>query len=413
MDASTRPPPHGGGGPRPGGHPNHGAAPRVYWGRQRRKHLVARILVGTGLGLFMVLCMLCTGLLGGAYFLTAPEIFAAANVLALLTAVPYGLLILWLDRNEKEPPYLIGMAILWGAVVATMVSMLVNDSFAVVTAEVVGDTMVAQALTASFSAPFIEELSKGMAVLFIFLLFREEFDGVLDGILYGALVGLGFATVENVIYYFDAGYSAGGAEMVKLAWARGILGGIGTHCAYTGIIGCGLGLVRVLRTGFARWLLVPLFWGLAMFAHFAWNTFCGLFWIEGSELLTYSVALPMAVAILQLPFVLLLGSVVIVSWRHENRLILTYLADERADVVDESLRLSLVPARKRFAGGIGRMFRRGPGAWWRRRGLERDLIELAFLKWHHHRDVETTWSDDDDAGVNQLRDRIRRRRAAG
>jgi len=367
--------------------------------------------VGTGLGLFMVLCMLCTGLLGGAYFLTAPHIFAAANLLALLTAIPYGLLVLWLDRNEKEPPYLIGMAVLWGAVVATLVSMFVNDSFAVVTAEVVGDTLVAQALTASFSAPFIEELSKGAAVLFIFLLFREEFDGVLDGILYGALVGLGFATVENVIYYFDAGYSGGGAEMVKLAWARGALGGIGTHAAYTGIIGCGFGLVRVLRTGFARWLLVPLFWGLGMFAHFAWNTFCGFFWVEGSELMTYTVALPLAVAILQLPFVLLLGSVVIAAWRHENRLILTYLADERPDVVDEPLRLSLVPARKRFAAAVGRMFRQGPGAWWRRRSLEKDLIELAFLKWHHHRDLETTWSADDDADVNQLRDRIRRRRA--
>jgi len=383
----------------------------VYWGRRRRKNLVARILVGTGLGLFMVLCMLCTGLLGGAYFLTAPHIFAAANLLALLTAIPYGLLVLWLDRNEKEPPYLIGMAVLWGAVVATLVSMFVNDSFAVVTAEVVGDTLVAQALTASFSAPFIEELSKGAAVLFIFLLFREEFDGVLDGILYGALVGLGFATVENVIYYFDAGYSGGGAEMVKLAWARGALGGIGTHAAYTGIIGCGFGLVRVLRTGFARWLLVPLFWGLGMFAHFAWNTFCGFFWVEGSELMTYTVALPLAVAILQLPFVLLLGSVVIAAWRHENRLILTYLADERPDVVDEPLRLSLVPARKRFAAAVGRMFRQGPGAWWRRRSLEKDLIELAFLKWHHHRDLETTWSADDDADVNQLRDRIRRRRA--
>ena len=55
----------------------------------------------------------------------------------------------------------------------------------------------------------IGDLLALVAVMFVFLLFRHEFDDVLDGILYGALVGLGFATVENVIYYFDAGFHGG------------------------------------------------------------------------------------------------------------------------------------------------------------------------------------------------------------
>ncbi len=397
--------PPGPGSPSPYPHDWRPAGPR-----QRRRYLVPRIIIGVGLALFMLVCLFCTGMVGLVYFASAPGLFLLANVLALLTAVPYGLLVLWLDRNEKEPLYLIAIAVLWGAVVATLVSMIVNDSFARVTAAMTGDTMVAQALTASFSAPFIEELSKGAAVLLIFLLFRFEFDDVLDGIIYGALVGLGFATVENVIYYFDAGYTAGVGEMGKLAWARGMLGGIGTHAAYTGLTGLGLGLVRVLRKGFARWLLVPLFWGVAMFAHFFWNTFCCFFWIEGDELLTYAAALPLAVVMLQSPFVLMLGCVVIVAWRHENRLILTYLADEQPDVVDDRGRAALIPARRRVWGGFKRFFSGGPVRWWRTRALEKDLIELAFLKWHHHRDLETTWSPDEDADVLKLRGRIRHRR---
>lgn len=378
--------------------------------RRRRQNLWARYGCLAGLALFMVVCLLCNSLLGLFYLASAPGLFVLANVLALLTAVPYGLLLMWLDRNEQEPLYLVLTALMWGAVVATMVSMIFNDSFAAMAASFTGDYFVSQFLTASISAPFIEELSKGFAVLFIFLLFRHEFDNVLDGVLYGALVGLGFATIENVVYYVEAGMRGGLGEMVALTWVRGVLGGIGTHCAFTGITGCGFGLVRVLRKGFARWLLVPVFWSIGMFAHFLWNTFCGLFIIDPSAGMMYLVELPLAVAFLQMPFVVLLLVVVIFVWRHENQIILQYLQGESEDVVAESELGRMVPARKRVMGGLKRFFARGPGPWWHHRKLDHELIELAFAKWHHHRDLETTWSADDDADIRELRERVLNRR---
>ncbi len=379
-------------------------------GRKRRQNLIARYGCLASLALFMAVCLLCSGLMGLGYFLTMPGLFILANILAFFTAIPYGLLLLWLDRNEQEPLYLILTALMWGAAVSTLVSMIFNESFAVSAEAFTGNVLVAQFLTASFSAPFIEELSKGVAVLFIFLLFRDEFDNVLDGVLYGALVGLGFATIENVIYYMQAAMMGGYVEMLGLTWVRGVLGGIGTHAAFTGIIGCGFGLVRVIRTGFARWLLVPAFWGLGMFAHFAWNTFCGLFIIDDSVGLMYLVEIPVAVAFLQMPFVLLLLMVVLFVWSHENKIILRYLSDEGDDIVTEEQRRAMVPARKRVLGGLKRFFSHGPGQWWHHRKLDHEIIELAFVKWHHHRDLETTWTADEDADVMQLRDKIRRRR---
>ena len=51
-------------------------------------------------------------------------------------------------------------------------------------------------------------------------------------------------------------------------------------------------------------------------------------------------------------------------------------------------------------------------SWWRQRSLEGDLIRLAFIKWHHHEDEETTWDASEDADIQVLRTRILRRRAA-
>ena len=395
--------------------PQQGQAPppaqaRPPIGKRRQGNPVARYGCMGLLGFFFLFCLMCNGLLAVMYLGGGPGLFVGANILAFMTAIPYGLMLLWLDRNEQEPIYLIATALIWGAMVSTVVSMIFNDSFAGITTAVIGDYMIAQALTASISAPFIEELSKGFGVLLIFLLFKDEFDNILDGILYGALVGLGFATVENVIYYYDIGMHEGAAGMLKLTWVRGLLGGIGSHAAYTAITGMGFGVVRVLRAGFARWLLVPLFWGTAMFAHFAWNTFVGFFVFSDDELMIYAVSIPIAILVLEMPFMLLIGLVVGVVWRGENKVILQYLSDEPDDILTDEFRRGMVPARRRVLSGLKRFFSMGPSRWWHHRKLDHDLIELAFAKWHLDKDPDTDWAPDEDDAVMKLRAAIRQRR---
>ena len=64
----------------------------------------------------------------------------------------------------------------------------------------------------SIIAPIIEEGLKGLAVLVVFLLFRNEFDSVLDGIVYAAITAMGFAAIENVLYIFRNGFQDSGWE---------------------------------------------------------------------------------------------------------------------------------------------------------------------------------------------------------
>ena len=378
---------------------------------RRQDNWLARYGCLTFLILFVCFWSMCSGLMGLGMLAMDPMAFVIASVLAGMTTIPYGVLLLWLDRNEKEPWWLVVTAFMWGAVVATAISALFNDMFGGMAANAVGNAAVADQLTASLSAPFIEELTKGVAVLFIFVLFRKYFDNAMDGILYGALVGLGFAWFENIMYYVNAAAAGGVGDMVALAWARGVLSGIGSHATFTGLTGCGFGLVRVMRKGVLRWALVPLFWGGAMFAHFMWNTFVGMFVINpDSAASVYLVSLPLAVAVLQAPFVLLLLGAVLLIWRHENRIIVRHLQSEGADIVSLDEIRGLVPARKRFFGQVGRFFTRGPFAVWHTQRLHRDLIALAFVKWHHHEDDETSWKADEDYDVIRLRGAIQARR---
>lgn len=379
---------------------------------RRQDNWIARYGCLAFLVLFVGFWSLCSGLMGVSMLVMDPVVFLFAGTLALMTTVPYGALLLWLDRNEKEPWWLIFTAFFWGAAVSTAISALFNDLFGGMAAGMVGDAMLADQLTASISAPFIEELTKGLAVWFIFLLFKRDFDNALDGLLYGALVGLGFAWFENIMYYVNAAAGGGMGNMVALAWARGVLSGIGSHATFTGLTGLGFGLVRVLRKGFLRWLLVPLFWGGAMFAHFMWNTFVGMFVIDPTSAASvYLISLPMAVVVLQLPFVVLLLSAVLLIWRHENKIIVRHLQTEPAEIVSPEEIRGLVPARRRFMGQLGRFFTKGPGRWWHTQRLHRDLIALAFVKWHHHEDEETTWQADEDFDVLALRKRVMVRRA--
>jgi RsiW-degrading membrane proteinase PrsW (M82 family) len=52
--------------------------------------------------------------------------------------------------------------------------------------------------------PFLEELLKASILVFVLELAQEKFDEINDGIIYGAVVALGFVLIENTLYAFSA-----------------------------------------------------------------------------------------------------------------------------------------------------------------------------------------------------------------
>ncbi|MFK7931102.1 MAG: PrsW family intramembrane metalloprotease [Myxococcota bacterium] len=335
----------------------------------------------------------------------APGWAIASAVSAVGLGLPHVLVILWLDRNEQEPWYLLATAWGWGAVIATGLSIVANTIFGLVAMGIIGDTSLAMAVTASVSAPLFEEITKGAALLAIYLFFRRDFDNVLDGLIYGALVGMGFAMMENFIYY--TGPVISGSETLATDWAtlvflRGVVTSVGTHACFTAMTGMGFGLFRVLRRGALRWLLPPLGLGFAMFAHFSWNTFTGFFvYAPEDTVQTLLVSVPVAVIVLQSPFLLLVFGVAGLTLWHEGVLIKRYLTEERRSVVALDEIQILVPARRRFFYAVALLMSGKASAWLHRRRRNRLLVQLAFERWHM--DKEESVGTATEAGIHARR----------
>ncbi len=162
----------------------------------------------------------CAGLISSASFLADPVLTTFSAISAVTLATPYLLVILWIDRHEREPPLLLMSAFLWGAVIATMISLIGNMTFGGVVSLMGAHPATADQLTASVSAPIVEELAKATALVALYVMFRNHLDNVLDGVVYGALVGLGFAVFENFIYYVNTGNLVGA---IGLSCLRGVI----------------------------------------------------------------------------------------------------------------------------------------------------------------------------------------------
>ncbi|HEY3312138.1 MAG TPA: PrsW family intramembrane metalloprotease [Anaerolineales bacterium] len=197
--------------------------------------------------------------------------FLATLLFGFVPMFIFAYILYWLDRYEKEPiPLLIGV-FLWGMLVAAGGAFIINTIFGITVFAMTGSEVASDFATGSFSAPFVEEALKGMAVLLVFLIFRREFDSILDGIVYAGIAALGFAATENVLYIWRGFDSGGWNGLFQLALIRVVLVGW-QHPLYTAFTGIGLAVARTNRSVLLKFIAPLLGFGLAMFTHAFHNT---------------------------------------------------------------------------------------------------------------------------------------------
>lgn len=211
----------------------------------------------------------------------APMTLALATLLAFLPVGPVVACFMWLDRYEPEPRSLLGAGLAWGAFVAT------------------GGALVLQGVGGLFAgfddremlalvAPVTEEATKGVFLLLLLWWRRGELDGVLDGIVYAGMVGIGFAFVENVLYLAAAydgtdGLGPGGTTALTVTFVVRCLVSPFAHPFFTAFIGIGIGLAVNSRSTALRVAAPVAGYGMAVLTHALWNSSA----FEGSFLVVY------------------------------------------------------------------------------------------------------------------------------
>ncbi|WP_160149031.1 PrsW family intramembrane metalloprotease [Arcanobacterium ihumii] len=191
--------------------------------------------------------------------LESPEgisgVFVAA-LYALIPVVAIGFFVWLIDSWEPEPLWMYVAAFMCGAGSSIILAVVLNGY--------AGDYISSQAILpsnsqldinlylASHVAPLTEEFSKGLAVFFIYKYLKNYFNGPVDGIVYGALVGSGFAFTENILY-FVRNY-----DEIDVVFKLRFLDGPLNHEAWTAAFGFFLGFATLMRSRLTKALwLVP------------------------------------------------------------------------------------------------------------------------------------------------------------
>lgn len=318
------------------------------------------------------------------------SLFLLSIVLGIVPMAVYALVVWRLDRFEREPLPLLAVAFFWGAVPAVFFAIVAQTvlGLPVRAATPEGFEFFAQLYEVSLVAPVTEEILKALGLVYFFTRHRREIDSVLDGLIYGSVIGFGFAAVENVLYFWGESDAAG---LFALFFLRAFVFGM-LHALFTGLAGVGFALGKFTRYPAMRfvWPLIGL--GLAMATHALHNYFA----IMGGTHLLYAVAgVSVGVA--------WFAAMVAVCLWHESRWIRYHLAEEveRGVLFAEQARDAASLWARSSLGALSN----GWSAMRRRHALLHEATELAFEK---QRQARFRPGPDCAARLAALRDRVRR-----
>ncbi len=322
------------------------------------------------------------------------------GLLAATIPVPlYVVLVLWIDRYEGEPLWMLSTAFFWGALIAPFFAFLFNTSSGLIVGVLAADAQAGEAFAAVISAPIVEEIGKAIILLTFFFWKKDEFDGVVDGIVYASMAGLGFAMTENILYYGNAAATSGGV-LTATVIVRGFFAPF-SHPLFTSLTGIGLGLARQ-STNIAVKVLTPILGLLmAIFMHSIWNA-SAIFGGGWAFILTYLVVM--------VPAFLIILIVIMVSLRREGQVVRQFLISdiERGLLTREEYE-QLGSIVGRMGSSFTALSKTGMKGWRARRRFNQLASELAFHRSRVSRGIHSRNQDphaQETAYVHALQDLI-------
>jgi RsiW-degrading membrane proteinase PrsW (M82 family) len=222
-------------------------------------------VIFVGAGISMLLPSWFSNLTG------SPTVFGIAM---LFTGI-FGALMVWLITRltalDPKPGSIYAGALLFGAFAATALVQVASQPMNTILQSVFSD----DALSGAFAAATIEEIYKALGVVLVFLIAPWWWRRTIDGLVIGALVGLGFQMFEDIQYFMMG--SSGDANPMARAFEifvdRILLTGFISHAAYTGLFGAAFAfaVTRKDESNAMRWGTALLGLLAAWLAHLYWD----------------------------------------------------------------------------------------------------------------------------------------------
>lgn len=170
------------------------------------------------------------------------------SVLILVAFVPSVLYMIWIRNTEKhsrEPYGLLLKVFVYGAVLSVLFAVLLELILVSLfhqnierVYQYLGDNpSIPLLVLACVIAPFVEELTKALAVLRVKK--RRMLVELENGIVYGAAAGLGFAATENLLYESAAFLTDGVEAFVATAFLRSLSSAL-LHATASALVGLGI-----------------------------------------------------------------------------------------------------------------------------------------------------------------------------
>ena len=336
---------------------------------------------------------------------TGPIALLIGLVSATLPVPLYLMLVLWIDRYEAEPFWMLATAFFWGALVAVFFAYLINTASGLIVTVLTNDVRAGAAFGAVISAPIVEECSKALIIFIFFFFKKDEFDGVIDGIVYAAMVGLGFAMTENIQYYGRAVLQAGGGGLTLVFIIRGALAPF-SHPMFTSLTGIGLGLARQSRNTIVK-IITPIFGLLAAISmHSIWN---------GSAVIFGPGGFILAYILIMVPAFFIMFVVIALALRREGQIVREFLTpDFQAGLINQQEYKQLGSIFGRMGASYNALSRGGFRGWQACRQLNQTASELAFHRSRLARGIAVRDAAEREAAYRMaIEDLLKRLRSGG
>jgi RsiW-degrading membrane proteinase PrsW (M82 family) len=291
------------------------------------------------------------------------------GMLCAIIPVPiYVMLLLWIDRYESEPLWMLATTFFWGAFVAIFIALVFNTGVEIIAMIATRSDEVASHVGAVISAPIVEESAKALILVIFFFWKKDEFDGIVDGIVYAGMAGLGFAMTENILYYGRAIQK--GPEMLTAVFILRGMAAPFSHPLFTSMTGIGLGWSRQSRNSFVKFVMPIAGFVLAILMHATWNGSAAFGEGFGFFITYFMVMGPAFVVILM---------VIHFSLRREGRIVQEFLyPDYATGFFDQREYEKLCTIRGRMGMSWNALWSQGFSGWRLRMRCNQMASELAF-----------------------------------